>query len=173
MTDTTGRNHKGKYERTLAGAQRDAEAARLRARGLTFQQIADQLGYSDRSAARLGWKRIIDGVVIEAREDVVKLELDKLDTMEREVLRVMETFHFVVSDGRIVFTGDKDDPERTPLHDDGPILAAIDRWVKISAHRAKLLGAFAPTRSEVVTLDVVDAEIRKLEKELAAPPSTG
>lgn len=167
MPDTTGRNHKGKFERTLSNAQRDAEAARLRARGLTFQQIADQLGYSDRSAARMGWKRVIDGVVIEAREDVLKLELDKLDRMEREAIEIMETFHFVVSDGRIVFTGDKDDPNRTPLHDDGPRLAAIDRWLKVSQHRAKLMGVYAPTRSEVVTLESVDAEIRRLEREMA------
>lgn len=162
-----GRGNNGKFERTVATAQRDAEVARLRARGHTFQQIADQLGFNSRSDARRAWKRVIDGIVIEAREDVLKLELDKLDAMERQILRVMDTFHYTVSDGRIVYTGDKEDPDRTPLEDDGPVLAAVDRWLKVSQHRAKLMGVYAPTRSEVVTLDAVDAEIRKLEKELS------
>lgn len=42
----------GRWERTLPRVQRDAQAAALRAEGLTYPEIATQLGYRDKWAAR-------------------------------------------------------------------------------------------------------------------------
>jgi hypothetical protein len=159
----TTRDGRGKFERTVDGVARDAKAARLRARGKTYEQIATELGYSDRSEAWRGVKRVLDGIVTEARDEAVKIELDRLDHMWREVITVLETRHFVISDGRIVFRGEE------ALLDDAPVLHAVDRLLKIADRRAKLLGLDQPRRVEVsdATPDL-DAAVRDLAAELAA-----
>ncbi len=95
----------------------------LRSRGHTYQQISDELGYGNLSNAHRAVKKIFDGIVVEARDEAVKIELDRLDMVQRAVIEVLETRHYTVSDGRIVYLGDKDDPDRKPIEDDGPVLA--------------------------------------------------
>ncbi|MGI8530938.1 MAG: hypothetical protein ACR2KO_15845 [Geodermatophilaceae bacterium] len=159
---------RGKFIRTVESAKRDAEAARLRSRGRTYPQIAEELGYSDRGAAHHAVARVFDGFKVEARDLLIKMELDKLDMMTRAVIDVLEAKHYTVSDGRIVHIGDKDDPDRRVL-DDGPVLQAVDRLLKISDRRAKLLGLDAPKRVEVSdTTPDLDAAVRDLAAELAA-----
>ena len=159
----------GKFVRSVETAERDAEAARLRSRGRTYPQIAEELGYCDKGAAHHAVKKILDGIVVEARDLLIKMELDKLDMMTRAVIDVLEGQHYVVSDGRIVYIGDKDDPDRKELLDDGPVLQAVDRLLKIADRRAKLLGLDAPKRVEVGdTTPDLDAAVRDLAAELAA-----
>src|SRR6266567_8096904 len=69
---------------------------------------------------------------------------------------------FTVSGGKIV-----QDENGETLLDDGPVLQATDRLVKIAARRATLLGLDAPARSriEVITPEMVEAEIARLEAE--------
>ncbi len=160
---------RGKFIRTVETAKRDAEAARLRSRGHTYPQIAEALGYSDRGAAHHAVKRILDGIVVEAREDLIKLQLDELDMMTRAVIDVLEARHYTVSDGRIVYLGDKDDPDRRELLDDAPVLQAVAALLKIAERRARLLGLDAPKRVEVSdTTPDLDAAVRDLAAELAA-----
>ena len=73
--------------------------------------------------------------------------------------------HYVVTQsGKIVL-----DPETDqPMLDDGPVLAAIDRLVKILDRVAKLRGLDAPQRLEVLTIDAIDAAIADLNAKLAA-----
>ena len=61
----------------------------------------------------------------------------------------------------------RDSPDRRELLDDGPVLQAVDRLLKIADRRAKLLGLDAPKRVEVSdgTPDL-DAAVRELEAEL-------
>lgn len=44
---------------------------------------------------------------------------------------------------------------------------AADRILKIIETRAKLLGLYAPTRTEVVTMDAIESEIERLETEIS------
>ena len=53
-----------------------------------------------------------------------------------------------------------------PVEDDSPVMKAIDGLLKVADRRAKLLGLNAPTKHEVITLDSVQAEIRRLEAQL-------
>lgn len=169
----------GRFERTLPRAQRDAQAARLRAQGLTYPAIAAELGYRDKQAARYAVERALVDTVSEPAAEVRQLELARLDEALRVAFQVMYTKHLVVSNGLVVrvraINPDTGKRQSVPLIDDGPKLAAIDRIVKISERRAKLLGLDAPTKIEVLTLDVIDAEIARLTAELglqpgAAPP---
>jgi hypothetical protein len=160
----------GKFVRSVETAKRDAEAARLRSRGRTYPQIAEELGFCDKGAAHHAVARVFDGFKVEARDLLIKIELDKLDMMTRAVIDVLEGQHYVVSDGQIVYIGAKDDPDhRELLLDDAPVLHAVDRLLKIADRRAKLLGLDAPKRVEVSdTTPDLDAAVRDLAAELAA-----
>jgi hypothetical protein len=163
------RDRKGQFVQALGGAERDRKAVQMHSRRQTYQQISDELGYGHSSNARRAVKKILDGIIVEGRDEAIKIELDGLDMMTRAVIDVLEGQHYVVSDGRIVYLGDKDDPDRTELLDDGPVLQAVDRLLKISDRRAKLLGLDAPKRVEVSdTTPDLDAAVRDLAAELAA-----
>jgi hypothetical protein len=55
-----------------------------------------------------------------------------------------------------------------PVTDDRFTLETIDRILKIKERRAKLMGLDAPIRREVITMDSIENEIKKLESELAS-----
>ncbi|RKN61873.1 hypothetical protein D7231_31875 [Streptomyces klenkii] len=137
------RNGGGQWVRTPETARRDAEAAALRARGLSYRQIADELGVA-RTTAHEMVERALQAIVQEPAEQVRQLELDRLDHMYRSALGVLERRHVTVSQGRIVKADDGE-----PLEDDGPVLQAIDRMLRIQERRARLLGLDAPSRVSV------------------------
>lgn len=114
------RDGRGHYVRTPETAKRDAQAADLRAEGLSFQAIADQLGYADKTSARLAVRRALRDIVQGPAEKLLNLHMERLETLYEQALEVMEADHVVVSHGKIVKADDG-----TPLVDSGPKLAAI------------------------------------------------
>lgn len=171
MSDTPARGPDGAFIDTLESAQRDAEAARLRSRGLSYRQIASELGYFDGSGARKAVQRALAAIRAEGAEEVRQLQLQQLDYLTTKALEVLERHHVTVSNGRLIKVDDQ------PLEDDGPVLQAIDRLLKIQERRAKLLGLDAPTQHQVVTLDAIEAEIARLTAQFAdgveAPEAAG
>jgi hypothetical protein len=144
------------------GVQRDAYAVRLRALGWSLEEIADQLGLSgnpERAAAAI--RRGLATTIRVARDEQRVLELVSLDELERACWVELRASHVLVNNGRII----RDD-DGEPLNDDRFVLEVVDRILKIKEQRAKLLGLNAPTRTEVLTIDSVDAEIARLEAEL-------
>jgi hypothetical protein len=175
MARNRERDSNGKFTRTIDHAAQDAAAAGLRARGATYDAIAIELGYCDRHAARRAVERALVATVTEPAAEVRQLELARLDEMYRAALAVLERQHLTVSHGKVVHTGGVpviDDRGNVtwvggePLLDDAPVLQAIDRMIRIMERRAKLLGLDAPTKVEVITLDAIEAEIRRLNDEL-------
>lgn len=152
----------GKYSKDPETAARDAEACRLRARALSYAEIAKQLGYVDEGHAYQAVKRALLATVAEPAEEVRKHELQRLDNLYKLALQIAERAHVVVSQGRVVYLGD------SPLEDDGPALQAVDRLLKIQERRARLLGLDAPVKHEVRNVDAVDAEIEQLVARLGA-----
>jgi hypothetical protein len=114
------RSGKGQYIRTPETAKRDAQAAELRAQGRTFEQIANELGYSDKSDARTAIRRALREIVQGPAEKLLALHMERLETLYEAALEVLEADHVVVSHGRII-TGE----DGQPLKDNGPKLAAI------------------------------------------------
>lgn len=161
------RGGRGRFEATPASIERDAEAARLRTRGLTYPEIAINLGYADASGAFLAVKRAIAATITEPSEQVRAYELERLDFMWAAALAVLEAQHFTVNAKGLVYLGDQ------PLADDAPVLAAIDRMLKIQDRRAKLLGLDAPAKHEVRTVDDFDDHIRQLMDQLAGRGEAG
>lgn len=160
--DTRRRGPTGQFQRTTDTARRDAEAAELRSQGQTYQAIADRLGFANRTNSRRAVERALAATVREAADEVRALQLAQLDRLTREALAVLEREHLVVSHGRII-----NGPDGKPLMDDAPVLQAIDRLIRIQERRAKLLGLDAPTKVETWNIDAIDAEIRRLQEQLA------
>lgn len=145
----------------------DIEAARLRMKGHSYPEIAEAMGISV-SGAYAKVQRAIRDLPREDVEEARNLELAKLDAAERAVWKVLERAHVTIApSGKVVTL------EGVPVEDDAPILNAVDRLVKISTQRAKLLGLNAPTEHRVYTVDALDAEISRLEAELGHRTGAG
>jgi transposase len=129
-------------------AERRAEMWRMRVDGWTQQQIAAHYGVSQSAVSQQLAKAYKERPAA-AIDEYRAIQLDKLDQAEREALAVMRRRHYVVSQGRIVTAWSEETGQDEPLLDDGPILASIDRIVKISKRRSELLGLDAPTRISV------------------------
>lgn len=191
MTDSNDphdrtRDGRGHYIRVLTTVERDAEAAKLRARGHTYDQIATELGYADRSNARDGVMRCLDATVAEPAAAVRELELRRLDYLWRKGLEVLERQHVTVSHGKVIrreVGRERDDtgtvvldgegkpiPIYEDLLDDDPALRAIAVLVKISERRARLQGLDTPVRADLTihTVDPTDLAIAEIIRDAQA-----
>lgn len=148
--------------RSVEQVDRDNRAVELRRRNLNYRQIANELGFSSVSSAYEAVQRGLADSVAETNDEVRRQELDRLDDLARAALRVLARTHYVLSQGKAAAH-----PETGELLvDDGPTLAAIGQLLKIMERRAKYLGLDAPAKVELLSLDAVDEEIRKLSAEL-------
>lgn len=147
---TPGRDKKGRFARTLEGAARDAEACRMRADGHSLREISETLGYGSAANAKRSIEALLRETVVEDVSALRTLELERLDRAERAVMGVLRSRHVTVSHGKVIYVPDPEhpeDPEReVPLLDDGPVLQAVDRLLKIAQRRSALLGLDAPTK---------------------------
>lgn len=106
--------------RAAEHAEQQRKALELRKAGASYDQIASQLKVSNRSVAWKLVKTAIDDIIREPAEEVLQLELARLDAMLLGV-----------------WTDAK-----------GGNAAAIDRALRIMDRRASYLGLDAPKRSE-------------------------
>lgn len=107
---------KGKTRTQIAAAarEREAKAVHLRILGYSFDRIASELGYANRSAARKSVQRALDAIPREAATELRQLELERLDMMQSRLAPALVKGH----------------------------LGAIDRALKIMDQRAKLAGLY-------------------------------
>jgi AcrR family transcriptional regulator len=126
------------FIRTEEQAIIDTEALKLRSRGFTYQQIADNMGCS-KGAAYQRVSRALAAIPAEAVDEYRRLEAERLD-------------------GLLAIATHQAYTKKS--------LFAIDRVLAIMDRRAKLLGLDSPVKHEVVTLDYVTAQINQLEREL-------
>lgn len=163
---------------------RDADALLHRAQGWTFERIAGQLGYANRSGAQKAVERAIEASVRETCDEAKTLILADLSEAKRHAWEVLGRRHLMVSNGHVVrrfvdVERDEDGIERLDMdgktipvfedvEDDGPILAAIDRITRIDQEMAKILGAYEPERHEheVRTVSEVDARLIELADQM-------
>lgn len=153
------RGGKGRYDRDPETVKRDAQAAALRAKSWTYQQIGDHLGIT-RQSAHEAVQRALRDTLAEPAADVRALELERLDALYAAALAVLEREHIVAQKGAVVMY------RRKPLLDDAPKLSAIDRLLRIQERRARLLGLDAPTRQQVEAAHTVRYEIGVTGEEL-------
>ena len=153
--------------RSLATRENDARALEFRRRGLSYEQISAQMEWRSPSSAHESVQRALADSAREASEEVRQIEAARLDELTRTLMRVLATKHYVVSVASGVVA--KHPETGQPLQDDAPVIQAVAGLVRISERRAKLLGLDAPARArvEVITEDVVDAELAELARRVA------
>lgn len=163
-TDSTGRQTNrtrgpdGRYIRTGEAADQDAEMLKLRTSGWSYRRIAEHFDLST-SGVHEAIQKVLHATVEEPAADVRKLELERLDVAYAAVVKVLEAKHVTVSHGKVIYQGEE------PLLDDGPVLAAVDRLLKIQERRARLLGLDAPKAVELggkLTYDIVGVNLENL-----------
>ncbi|WP_431897904.1 hypothetical protein [Nonomuraea sp. bgisy101] len=140
---TKPRGGDGQFTRSPDTAARDAEACRLRAQNLSYQDIADRLGYASKSSAHDAVQRALKATVQEPADEVRQLMRMQLDELARRARAVADATHYVVDNrGVVVWDG-------MPLVDHGPILAAVDRLLKIQESLRKLDGLDTPVKQQI------------------------
>ena len=146
--------------------ERDARAADLFRRGLSYRQIGAELGVSGHSAFEAVRRAARDAATDSlAAAEALALMLERQQDYRRAAYRVLTAKHYQVTQAGNMVRG----PDGQPLLDDAPVLNALDRLVRIDQEEAKLLGLYAPAKSrvEVITEDVIDAECAQLVQEIA------
>lgn len=93
----------------------------LRTVGLSFPEIAEALGYSDKSGAKRAYDAFVERYVTETVEQMRLLQSERLDMLLRPAIRR-------VADGDLTW---------------------IDVVLKIERRRAELFGLDAPKRTEI------------------------
>lgn len=170
----SGKGMNGKnWERKCAAAIKDAQALKLRAEGKTFQQIADIMGEKRPQDARQRVVRALKDIRQEPAEQVIALETARLDLLFEKGMEVLTGLHLAFNQGSAILDPTKEvqlNNEGKPIlekenfvRDHAPVLAAIDKLVKVMERRSSLLGLDAPKRTEIGGLD---------GKPLAAPSFT-
>jgi hypothetical protein len=130
-------SNSAEYEEQL---KRDSRVFELRVQGLTFEQIAQEVGFSGPSGAWQAYKRIRERLIFEPLEELRQLELMRLDAVQHALWdRAIE--------------GD---------------LPAANCVLKIMDLRAKLVGLYKPERVELSKWNFeagdVDAEVERIIK---------
>lgn len=118
--------------------KREATALRLRRLGMTYDQVAEQMGFADKSGARQLVVRALERQVSENVVELRALENERLDTSTQALMGIIA--------GRDV--------------DPASRIRAVDAYTRVSARRARLNGLDAPLQMEVSTgasAELVDA----------------
>lgn len=140
MTELT-RDGRGEFTRSPETAERDAEAASLRSQSWTYNKIALHFGVTRQSAWAMV-KRALNDTLAKPADDLREFEAARLDDLEETVYLELEKNHCVVSHGKIIYQGSD------PLHDTASVLSCVDRLLRISERRSRLLGLDSPTKIE-------------------------
>lgn len=122
-------------------AQRRLRALELRAAGASYRAIGAQLRVSGKTAYE-----DVQAVLAElsaqtfaSADEYRTMELERLDALTMEATRILRSPHPLISGGKVL-SGFTDEGKPIGLTDDGPKLQAIDRLLRISESRRKLLG---------------------------------
>lgn len=146
----------GKPLSDLAMAERDQKVVALKRQDLSFQQIADHLGISKAGAIRSFQraKRRVDAASAADYAAYRDEQLASIAAMREVCDEIIAARHVSISNGHVVseITGHDEDGNPIygdPYEDDAPVLAAIDRRIKLDDQEAKLLGLYAPVKQTV------------------------
>ncbi len=136
---------------TLATERNALISLSKRAEGMTYQQIADEMGCSP-STAHYRVRKGLRLAAFEPAAQVRELELQRLDhLMTIALAAAAENVPLMAGSNRVT------DSSRVQVRDWRPNLLAVESLIHIQERRAKLLGLDLPVRVEVVApADVVE-----------------
>lgn len=148
--------------------ERDQRAYDLFRRGLSYRQIAAEIGYASSDSAFHAVRRAAKEAASDPFEaaEARQAALDRLQDYRRAMQRILTARHYQATQGGKLIT----DPDGNPMLDTGPWVSAMGqlRWIEQEDNRLRDL--YPPTRSrvEVVDEDIARALVDQMEAELAA-----
>lgn len=124
---------------------------------MTYARIASHLGTNQRRVQRLLHKyspKLIEKDAALFRD----VEVGKLDELEELLWSIIDQEHYMISNGMVVYleTGE-------PVPDTDPVFKAIDRIIKVSERRSKLLGLDKPIKVEATVHNVDSRDLELME----------
>ena len=135
--------------------EKEKKVLELRRGGLTFDLIAQRLGYASASGAHKAYMSACKRIVYEDVVEVRKSEIDRLDIAQAAIW------------------GDLTDTQNVDANTRAKLVMAL---MKIMERRARLLGLDMPTKAqvEVTTYDrnTIDAEVERLVAILNSQPQS-
>jgi hypothetical protein len=156
----TGRGPKAATSATsIKQAERRAEVLRLRLDGMTLAAIGERLGIRADSVHDI-ITRALASMAKEPAEELLGLELARLDSLYAEAMNVLRSFTPLLHNGKViqipVINRDgeiaKDPDTGQPLtciaEDKAARLAAIAAAVRVMERRSRLLGLDAPSKMQ-------------------------
>jgi hypothetical protein len=155
-------------DRIRKGAGVRAEAARLKALGHPLEDIAEHFswftddGVPDTSRVATAIRAHLASLYRFTVDEMKVIELQSLDELEYRLWKLLEGDHYVISQGQVVI--DKMTQQR--VQDNRFILETCDRIQKVKDQRAKMMGLYAASKIEVISIDRIEQEIQKLEQQL-------
>jgi hypothetical protein len=153
--------------RSAETMEKDQQAYDLFRRGLSYRQIAAQVGYKTPSAAFTAVRRAARDNAVDAleAETARQVFLDRFQDYRRAAMRVLASRHYVTTQKGDIACG----PDNLPLVDDEPVLRALDLRGKIDDMELRLrdLWPAARHRVEVIDDDVARMLADEAEREIA------
>lgn len=143
-----------RFVRTPEQMEKDHQAAGMRP--MTYRAIGEKFGVNESSAYQMVQRAIAD-IPRESTEELIQLELMKLDRIESKAADIMEKYHPVVTQsGKIL-----------DLEEETPVIQAMNTLLKVADRRARLLGLNAPTRTELTSTVSVTIEDKSAQAKVA------
>jgi hypothetical protein len=160
------RDGNGHYRRTVETAARDGEACRLHARGLSYDAIADELGYADGGNA---WRAVQRGLAATAKThgaEVLRamMEAELAEVRRESWIDVSNPQPLVGRDGRPVLDSNGD-----PIPDRVQKAASLKNVLAANKQLSTLRGLDAAKRSVSTSTSVtvgVDMPIADIETQM-------
>lgn len=135
--------------------EKERKVLEFRRGGLTFDLIAERLGYASASGAHKAYLSACNRIVYEDVVEVRKSEMDRLDIAQAAIW------------------GDLTDTQNTDANTRARLVLAL---IKIMERRARLLGLDMPTKAQVeVSIydrDTIDDEVKRLVAILNSQPQS-
>lgn len=136
--------------------------------GIPFRDIARKFGVAVGTVHKLV-KEYQPAAAQGAAEMWREHEIEKLDELETRVWKMLDKRYYKVDHGKLIRIEHPETGEDVPMLDDGPILAAVDRLLKLSERRSKLLGLDKPQQAEIThKTESVDSELMDILKKAQA-----
>jgi hypothetical protein len=153
--------------RTAEQMERDHRAYDLFRRGLSYRQVAAEMDWRSPSRAFEAVRRAARENASDPLEqaDARQAVYDRLQDYRRAAQRVLTARHFVVSQGGKLVLG----TDGKPLADGDPVLRALGMLLRIEQEENRLRDLYPPVKSrvEVITEDMVDAEMAEIARQIA------
>lgn len=139
---------------------RENQAVKLRAQGLTLDEIAEALDFGAAQSAKHAIDRALRRNVEGDTHLLRRIESERLQSYMRALLAELEREHVVVNQGRVVL----DPRTHEPIRDTGAVVMIYRELRALSREYSLLHGLHAPLRAIVqeITLDMVQGEMARI-----------